>query len=108
MIDRDALLGPMKLQEEALKKIGPTLAATWYGNAIWEIEQAPRVVDAVPVRRGRWIEDDATYPGPGRSNYICSECKKCGGTWRKGLKTESLFAYCPWCGADMREGEKDG
>lgn len=95
LIDRDALLGPMKLQKEALDKIGPTAAAAWYGNAIWEIEQAP-AVDAVLVRRGRWERQELAPP----SCLFCSECgfPKKKGTWN----------FCPHCGADMREGEKDG
>lgn len=100
LIDRDELL---KFKQDVYDYEGHLLYAVPTGIIL----KMP-TVDAVPVQRGRWIEDDATYPGPGRSNYICSECKQCGGAWLKGLKSESLFAYCPNCGADMREGEKDG
>lgn len=64
-------------------------------------------VDAVPVVHGRWLEDEKAYPGPDLSNYVCSSCKRVGGTWIKGLKPENLFTYCPWCGAKM-SAKEDG
>lgn len=68
-----------------------------------EIDNAP--IDAVPVKHGQWLEDEKAYPGPDLSNYVCSSCKRVGGTWIKGLKPENLFTYCPWCGAKM-DGER--
>lgn len=58
-------------------------------------------VDAVPVKRGKWIlkgED-------GDSRLTCSECKckeyvpTCNGI-------PDIWKYCPNCGADMRETHK--
>jgi DNA-directed RNA polymerase subunit RPC12/RpoP len=63
--------------------------------------------DVRPVVRGKWVSDEDTYPGPGMRNYKCSACGKIAGTWRKGLKKEQLYPFCPMCGADMR-GENNG
>ena len=70
-------------------------------------ENIAPTIDAEPVRHGRWIEDEKAYPGPDLSNYVCSSCKRVGGTWIKCLKSENLFTYCPWCGAKMDGGEND-
>lgn len=50
-------------------------------------------VDAVPVKRGKWIRDE-----------FGSRCKCCGlyaYRYENGRPWES--DYCPYCGADMRE-----
>lgn len=59
------------------------------------IEDAP-TIGTVPVRRGRW-ERQELAPS---SCLFCSECgfPKKRGTWN----------FCPNCGADMREGKKNG
>lgn len=105
LIDGDALV-------EAL------MMYTWTDEDGWEIDDAELkreyikewmptlpTVDAVPVKHGQWLEDEKAYPGPDLSNYVCSSCKRVGGTWIKGLKPENLFTYCPWCGAKM-DGKK--
>ena len=63
--------------------------------------------DVRPVVRGKWVSDEDTYPGPGMRNYKCSACGKIAGTWRKGLKKEQLYPFCPMCGAYMRGGDND-
>lgn len=65
--------------------------------------------DVVGVRHGRWIEDERTYPGPGLKNNLCSVCGEIAGSWKEGLEPGRKWAYCPNCGALMREvgnGEK--
>ena len=61
--------------------------------------------DVVEVRRGRWIEDERTYPGPGLKNNLCSVCGEIAGSWKEGLELGRKWAYCPNCGALMREVE---
>ena len=65
--------------------------------------------DVVEVRHGRWIEDERTYTGPGLKNNLCSACGEVAGAWKEGLEPGRKWAYCPNCGALMREienGEK--
>lgn len=49
-----------------------------------DVENAP-TVDAEPVKRGRWTEDD-----------YCSECGQY-------VYHGDMRNFCPQCGADMRE-----
>lgn len=42
--------------------------------------------DVAPVRHGRWIEDERTYPGPGLKNNLCSVCGEIAGSWKEGLE----------------------
>ena len=57
------------------------------------IEDAP-TVDAVPVRKGRWIE-----------NYDMFKCSECGATgfFEEDYSKPYRCNFCPNCGADMRE-----
>lgn len=72
------------------------------GRARELIKQAP-AADVAPVRRGRWIEDERTYPGPGLKNNLCSACGEVAGAWKEGLEPGRKWAYCPNCGARMGE-----
>jgi len=59
------------------------------------------VVTVLPQRkRGRWIKKIDIWGGivSTTEGYNCSECH----AWVDGE-----YSYCPWCGADMREGEQD-
>ena len=62
------------------------------------VENAP-VVDAEPVRHGRWLECE---DGWGDTHYQCSEC---GAEWNldAGTPDENGMIYCPHCGARMDE-----
>lgn len=59
------------------------------------------LTDVAPVRHGRWIEDERTYPGPGLKNNLCSVCGEIAGSWKEGLEPGRKWAYCPNCGARM-------
>lgn len=52
--------------------------------------------DVVPVRYGRWIEEDDSYCGFHTMDIVCSECNK--------ISEFGKFSYCPNCGARM-DGE---
>lgn len=67
---------------------------------IIDIEHAPTVK---PERKkGKWIKDETTYPGPFTDNYVCSECGRIGGDWIKGIRQDQMYPFCPFCGANMR------
>ena len=65
-----------------------------------EMINAEPTIEAVPVRRGRWIHDGFDFPH-GNDWIHCSECGK------RGINVPAdLTNYCPNCGAHM-EGEQD-
>lgn len=66
-----------------------------------------KTADVAPVRHGRWIEDERTYPGPGLKNNLCSACGEVAGAWKEGLEPGRKWAYCPNCGAKM-DRKEDG
>ena len=71
-----------------------------YSTAWSEISHMS-AADVAPVRHGRWIEDERTYPGPGLKNNLCSVCGEIAGSWKEGLEPGRKWAYCPNCGARM-------
>lgn len=79
-------------------------------SAVWEEDNQTDMIlaigslpaaDVAPVRHGRWIEDERTYPGPGLKNNLCSACGEVAGAWKEGLEPGRKWAYCPNCGARM-------
>lgn len=60
---------------------------------IWELncQEIREALNTVPSaqKKGHWIDEG--------TNYCCSECHR--GCWVNS-------DYCPWCGADMREGKR--
>ena len=40
------------------------------------------------------------YSGGGKSDYICSNCRKIVFKEKSGLDTNEMFKYCPRCGCD--------
>ena len=53
-----------------------------------------RLIDAEPVRYGKWIPVGTGYS-------YCFECSKCG--WKDGYPFNDRHKYCPNCGAKMEE-----
>lgn len=66
-----------------------------------DVKESP-VVDAVPVKHGKWLAGDRMpdYPRVPYKIYetYCSECRSEG---------DSDYEYCPHCGARMDEDEID-
>lgn len=94
LIDRDAL------KEKIYKDFDRC-------NSIYEftvcillrIEAAP-IIEADPVRHGRWI-DNGDYA-------ICTECSGRSATQYDGVEPIALMTrYCPHCGAKMDGGAED-
>lgn len=59
------------------------------------IDEAP-IIDAEPVRHGKWIQ---IWENPNDSNNVLCSCSVCGknNNWYKNI----LHPYCPECGAKM-------
>ena len=53
------------------------------------------IVDAVPVRHGKWIDRNGAIVAPFWERYECSEC---------GARSDNSN-YCPNCGARMDKDE---
>lgn len=73
-------------------------------DTILDLIDSIPTIDAVPVRRGKWIEKedwnvDDYY-------YTCSVCGEDFVTV-DGTPSENLCNFCPNCGADMREVEHE-
>lgn len=88
--------------DEYLKSIRPKGIADelWTASEAYLSIMRMPTVDAVPVRRGKWMEI------PEAEMFMCSECGE------PGLSFDDVYVYdlkpanfCPSCGADMR---KDG
>ena len=64
LIDADALIGPIKLQEESYRRCGAIERAEAYANCLWEIEQAPTVgIDRLYDKALQTLEDmESTIP----------------------------------------------
>ena len=82
-------------------------AGAQYADAVYYNLQRLPAADVAPVRHGRWIEDERTYPGPGLKNNLCSACGEVAGAWKEGLEPGRKWAYCPNCGAKM-DRKEDG
>ena len=102
LIDADAL-PEHKFPENQCNKFGDgAYYRQGWNDAIDAIVDNEPIVDAVPVRRGRWVYHPEIGWG---STYLCSECGE------KAVETimgEPRYKFCPMCGADMRkDGEHD-
>ena len=66
----------------------------------WKDVQKQPTIDAVPVRRGKWV---MVKRGEQHHNYQCSECGFYLITSEKTIRKEK---YCIHCGAKMDGGEE--
>lgn len=104
-IERNALIAEFK----RLTLGENSLVERLFADGVYAVIETFPAADVVEVRHGRWIEDERTYPGPGLKNNLCSACGEVAGAWKEGLEPGRKWAYCPNCGALMREvgnGEK--
>ena len=61
--------------------------------------------DVKPVVRGEWIDTEPDIPNySSRKNGMAYYCSACG--HRAGKYKHETYAFCPWCGADMRPEEE--
>jgi len=63
-----------------------------------------------PVRRGRWVNDGDGLPVCPFCDKVAMQrlhCNMLHESWQYDIRLEKT-PYCPNCGADLREGEKDG
>ena len=100
-IDRDALVEWLK--RIPLKDLSDGLGLC---RVIMEddfkkaIKKMPKgiIVDAVPVRHGRWLTWEEQFPGstPKKQSGLGVFCDKCHS------HADNRTDYCPNCGADMR------
>lgn len=73
----------------------------WSCDVINNLVYAPSVMDAAPVRRGRWVTypECLAYDGAYSDTHMaCSECKH---VWDIMDNATETFDYCPHCGAKM-------
>lgn len=106
LIDADALIYPLKMQAESFRRIGEWVRADVLDDCIVEIGEQP-IVDAEPVRHGRWINypECLGYEGAYHDEHIV--CSACHSVWNIIDNDAERFDYCPNCGAKM-DGEDEG
>ena len=96
LIDANALFDQIRLQANR-SSLGETRTPEISGlEVISLIKEAP-VIDAEPVRHGRWIFELYSYSTP--------KCSCCG--WNMPYSEDSTMDarnYCPRCGAKMDGG----
>lgn len=78
-----------------------------YPDALREAVERQPTIEAEPVRYGRWIQSDALdYKDPNGVIHVHGMCSCCRLIYDFRDMT-SRFKFCPYCGADMREGGAD-
>lgn len=79
-----------------------------HGQVIKKIIEAAPVVDAEPVRRGKWVYNPNANDW-GIGGYVCGECHAKNDNLPSGKVANPMIflgtKYCPNCGAKMDAGE---
>ena len=65
-------------------------------DAVFDCLGASELVDAEPVKHGRWLKDPHPQFGCQTHIYMMWKCSVCNHS------VEGDTPYCPWCGARMR------
>ena len=78
-------------------------------TAIRDRLEALPTVDAVPVRHGKWVDENGNRPYGYRFNWLCSECGRPQHTSTAKLlkEFEEEHRWCHFCGARM-DGKGNG
>lgn len=98
LIDADALIQNLSVDPGEC----PGCPEPEFLNDLIEILKAAPVIDAVPVRHGKWIR---VYSRPGVFKYLGWTCDQCG--YRNGNEyAPQWHKFCPGCGARM-DGEQE-
>ena len=120
LIDADALIADCELAQKQADRHGREFANAFYsggGDISTEwwcvedmIENAPTVEER---KKGMWkeiTEGDCSGYDPTLAGYddpvVGYVCSCCGYGYEKEVTGDTLYNYCPNCGADMR-GERD-
>ena len=98
LIDRNALLN--RYQEICNGTACMDCPFNKDGCAFEKLILESAVVDAKPIRHGKWYWDNYFY------DWTCSECHKCADHCpnKEDAYAKPNFDYCPHCGAKM-DGE---
>jgi hypothetical protein len=103
LIDADALYFKVYIPDDLSGTVEYPRSVMWE-----DIEKAP-TVDAVPVVHGRW-EESTSVDHIGRIIEHGIDCSVCDSVFKDKSREvvkrwKERFEYCPFCGADMRDGD---
>lgn len=79
-----------------------------YREVMLKVVNGQHAIDAVPVRRGKWLERGVSENGNAIDQWQSAKCSYCGRyhtTPYMYYFTE--YNYCPHCGTKMVKGEDD-
>ena len=97
LIDADALRYAI---EKRIGNITDEDFAEGMAEAITEIDLQP-TIDAVPVKRGEWVEYPYCLCYEGALTEDDIACSSCGAVFNVIDNCTETFKYCPHCGARM-------
>lgn len=75
-------------------------------NSAISILKNTQIVNAEPVRHGKWINSKAMTGITSECEPIISDTYKCSECSEDFVKTTRKYNYCPNCGAKMDESEE--
>lgn len=104
LIDADALIKDCKRTVQIaydLKELD--IQKTF--SAMLNLVLTQQTIDAVPVKRGEWVEYPYCLCYEGALTEDDIACSSCGAVFNVIDNCTETFNYCPNCGADMRSKE---